>query len=144
MDGLEAPPAFNLSHSGDHGLVALGGHGRLGIDVEVRLPRRHLSAIARRVLGPVEQAALERTEGEAERRLFHRFWTLKEALIKASGEGFALDPAGFEVPPAMIGGGRRGHFRFPGRSGEHWCLDDLGEERFAAALAREIGEGAAC
>ena len=33
--------------------------------------------------------------------LFFRLWSMKEALIKALGSGFSLNPFGFEVPGPM-------------------------------------------
>ena len=63
---------------------------------------------------------------------------MKEALIKALGTGFSLNPSRFEVPAEMLEGALSGTFRFPHVPGVQWHLQDLSEERFAAAIAFEI------
>ena len=137
--GARLPLTFNVSHSGGHGLIALSAvGGRLGVDVEERIPRRHLDELVAAVMGPEERAELAALRGPAELRLFYRLWTLKEALIKALGTGFSTDPSGFEAPPAMRGGGVAGVFRFPHLPSVAWRLEDIGDERFAAALAYEL------
>jgi 4'-phosphopantetheinyl transferase len=76
--------AFNLSHSGDWGLLALARGCALGVDIErPRLVSRRGSLLARCF------SACERTwVGEDDARLL-RAWTLKEALVKAHGRGIA-------------------------------------------------------
>ncbi len=123
------PPSFNVSHSGDHGLIAFAPSGRVGVDLEVRRPGRDFDGVGRRVFGARERAAGEEA--------FYRLWTMKEALIKAVGAGFTLQPARFEVPAAMIAGAVSGEFRFPHLPDVRWRLHGLDEPRFAAALAFE-------
>ncbi len=75
---------FNLSHSGDWALLALGDN-EIGCDIE-----RHRQADALR-LGKVVFTENElRTIRENPDRLgqFYRFWTKKEALLKCMGKGF--------------------------------------------------------
>ena len=40
LDGSPAPVSFNVSHSGNHGLIAFAQKKRLGVDVEERVLRR--------------------------------------------------------------------------------------------------------
>ena len=77
-------------------------------------------------------------QGREKADLFYRFWSLKEALIKALGTGFSLNPSRFEVPRSMLEGGRASVFRFPHRSSDRFWLEDLGETRFAAAIAYRL------
>ena len=135
VDGQRVPIGFNVSHSGGHGLIAIAAGGQLGIDVEERKPNRRFDGIGRRVYGPAERHLLAEAKGPRKAALFYRLWTLKEALIKALGTGFTLNPSTFEVPEAMLSGERAGRFRFPQNPENHWQLLDLGEPRFAAALA---------
>ncbi len=125
---------FNVSHSGRHGLIAIDGHGRIGVDVEERRPREDLEGIGRLVFTPAEQRLLERAERDRSRE-FYRLWSLKEALMKAVGAGFSLAPAKIELPEALLRGARTGEYRFAESPAETWRLVDLGERRFAAALA---------
>ena len=135
VNGQRQPIGFNLSHSGGHGLIAFAAHEQLGIDVEERKPGRNFDGIGESVYGPAEQRLLAKAEGPRKAAFFYRLWTLKEALIKALGTGFTLNPSTFEVPEPMLHGERSSQFRFPNQPQDSWQLMDLGEPRFAAALA---------
>jgi len=79
--------AFNVSHSGAHALIALGGAGALGVDIEATgagLPER---GVLERVLTSAERAWVG-TEPDA----FYTLWTAKEALLKAHGTGIRIAP----------------------------------------------------
>ena len=130
--------SFNVSHSGDHGLVAFAPSGRLGVDVEERQRRHDPDGPIRDVFTAREQAAMAAAEGDDKLRLFFRLWTLKEAAIKALGTGFSLDPATFEIPASFFGCQRQAEFEFPHLPGVPWRLDDLGTADFAAAIAHEL------
>ena len=138
--GRRARCGFNVSHSGRHGLIAIGGQDGLGVDVEERLPRRDLEGIGGLVYGPMEKDLLAAATGVERIHVFYRLWSMKEALIKALGTGFSLSPRGFEIPEPMLCGCRSGVFRFPHMPSQAWRLLDLGEARFAAALATSAGE----
>ena len=140
VDGAPAAIDCNLAHGGEHGLLALSP-GPVGVDVEVRREGREFGRIARRVFAPAEQAVLASRSAAARVACFYRFWSLKEALIKARGTGFAVPPASFELPASLLAGARSGRFRFPDREEPEWVLHDLGEARFAAAAARAGGVG---
>ena len=135
--GEPAPLNFNVSHSGPHGLIAVVPEGRVGIDVEDRSPCRDIDGVASLTFTPAEQAELAAAEGIRKTEFFYRIWTLKEALIKALGTGLSLNPARFEIPPAMRSRARRCIFRFPHLPDERWRLEDLGNADFAAAIATE-------
>ncbi|MCY4640536.1 MAG: 4'-phosphopantetheinyl transferase superfamily protein [Chloroflexi bacterium] len=143
VGGEPAPVSFNVSHSGRHGLVAFAPGGRLGVDVEELGPRRNLELLMEGVLGPAERAAVRSREGPDQPRFFLRLWTMKEALLKAHGRGFLLDATAFEIPPAVRRGATRGTLELPQEPGVIWQLEELGDERFAAALARDVSPGPA-
>ena len=136
--GARLPLNFNVSHSGSHGLIALSVAGRLGVDIEERTQRRHLKELIEAVMGPEEQTELAALRESAKLHQFYRLWTLKEALIKALGTGFSTDPSRFQAPLAMRRGGMAGVFSFPHLPSVAWRLEDIGDERFAAALAYEL------
>ena len=138
VDGRRADVGFNVSHSGRHGLIAIGAHDRLGVDVEERVSKRDLEGIGSLVYGSNERRLLAAAAGRDKVHLFYRLWSMKEALIKALGSGFSLNPSRFEVPPATLQGERSGSFRFPHEPSSEWRLLDLGEPRFAAALAYRV------
>ena len=136
--GQPVGAGFNVSHSGRHGLIAIAGHDCLGVDVEERVSQRDLEGIGSLVYGPMERRLLGNTAGRERVRLFYRLWSMKEALIKALGAGFSLNPTGFQIPAPMLRGARSGAFRFPHLPSQSWRLLDLGEPRFAAALAYRL------
>jgi len=94
---------FNVSHSDERLLIALSRKGRLGLDIEVLDREVDFLGIGRSVFTADEQAALAKATGEARRDVFFRFWTRKEALMKASGEGFQRPPRSFEIPVDLRG-----------------------------------------
>ncbi len=130
--------AFNVSHSGGHGLIAITDKASVGVDVEERAPQRDLDGIGSLVYGPREQRFLGNASDREKVQIFYRLWSMKEALIKALGTGFSLNPSGFEVPGPMLRGERSGIFRFPHLPSQAWRVLDLGESRFAAALAYRL------
>lgn len=84
-----APPldhwAVNASDSGDWHLAGLAEDTALGVDVERNRPRPNWQALARRWYAPEEQDWLA---AQADPQAgFLRLWTLKEALLKAIGDG---------------------------------------------------------
>ena len=139
VDAAPAAIDFNVSHSGPHGLIAVTRAGRVGIDVEDRAPPRDIDAAAALTFAAAELAELAAAGEACRTRLFYRIWTLKEALIKALGTGFATDPSQFEIPPAMRQGARRSTWRFPQLSAAQWQLENLGNADFAAAIVTELG-----
>ncbi|MDE0045510.1 MAG: 4'-phosphopantetheinyl transferase superfamily protein [bacterium] len=138
LAGRPVDIAFNVSHSGRHGLIAITSEACVGVDVEERASRRDLDGIGSLVYGPEERRLLGTASGRKKVQIFYRLWSMKEALIKALGTGFSLSPSGFEVPRAMLHGERSGTFRFPHLPSQSWRILDLGEPRFAAALAYRL------
>lgn len=138
LKGKPAPISFNTSHSGSHGLITLANDGRLGVDVEERCEQRDLDAIIGDVFTGPEQADLASVTGPCKLHMFYKLWTIKEAFIKAMGTGLSLSPALFEVPYAMRRGAGSSVFEFPEMDTVQWQLTDLGNERFAAAVAYEM------
>ena len=127
-----------MSHSRSIGLIAVGETGRLGVDIEEHTPQRNLDLLIDEVMGPDEQARLAVSNGPEKLRLFYRIWTFKEALTKALGTGLTTDVSQFQVPPGLVDGGRSGVMRCPSLSGVTWALEDIGNDRFSAALAYEM------
>lgn len=89
-------PAFNLSHTEGLALVAVA-RTPVGIDVERLRPLADALGLARRFLAPAEAAAVAAGGAAGRDAAFLRVWTRKEALLKASGHGLALDTRAIEV-----------------------------------------------
>ena len=135
IDGLTASISVNVSHSGKHGIVGIAPHGKLGIDIEIPVQRKDLEGISKMVFTPKEQSELEKVSGIEKIDLFYKLWTLKEALIKAVGTGFSLNPSRFEIPSDLRKGAMKGAFKFPHLPHINWTLDCLEGKDFIASIA---------
>ncbi len=138
VGGVPASIAFNVSHSGQHGLIALAPEGRIGVDVEEISARKDIDGDIRLLFSPGERARLNRADGRRQLELFWSLWTMKEALVKASGTGLVRDTVSFTIPPAMDLEAKRAVFRFCDTPSTQWLLERLDSTRFAAALAYEV------
>lgn len=138
VGGVPASTDFNVSHSGRHGLIAVAPKRRIGVDVEVRSPRRDIDGDIRLLFSPEERARLNEANGRRRLELFWSLWTMKEALLKALGTGLSRDTTGFTIPPATSFGDGRVDFRFPDMPATRWQLQALDDTRFVAAVALEI------
>ncbi len=145
VHGVPASIQFNVSDSGDHGLIAIAPVGSVGIDVEERSVNRDLDGLAEMVFDADEQASMLKVSGERKVERFYRLWTAKEALVKALGTGLYLDVSTFQAPLALLRGSTGAEFRFPHLPEVAWWVEDLGTSDFAAAIAHEMtaGDGAA-
>lgn len=90
-------PGFNLSHSGDLALVAVGSMPHVGVDIEELRGRAGMRDIAAEAFTDGENAALAGFAQEALVDPFLACWTRKEACLKALGTGLATDPRSLEV-----------------------------------------------
>jgi 4'-phosphopantetheinyl transferase len=105
------PVAFNLAHAGDRVVVAIADdHGvEVGVDVEA-IPGRDDAVLAGAGPGLLTAAELAVYRGQAvDRRgyAFARWWTRKESLLKATGEGLTVPLSAVEVTapdaaPALV------------------------------------------
>jgi len=125
--------AVSVSHSAGLVLVAIASGYRVGVDVE-RVREGPWLLLPAHALAPRELAAHDRCAPEERPAALLRYWTRKEALLKAAGVGLAVDPrsvqvsahdapAGVESLPAELG------------TPTSWWLADLEVDGYSAALA---------
>lgn len=81
---------FNVSHSGDCGLIALALDTALGVDVERMRAMAHMDGMAERCFAESELAAWRALPEDRRGPVFFALWSYKEAFLKATGEGIAL------------------------------------------------------
>jgi 4'-phosphopantetheinyl transferase len=81
---------FNVSHSLDTVLIAVAHKRKVGVDIEHARGSISAEEIAETVFSAPERHALRRLDGEAKDVAFLRFWTRKEAYVKADGRGVSL------------------------------------------------------
>ncbi len=80
---------FNLAHSQDLALCAVNYMYQIGIDIEHIHPVSDLENLAQRFFLPEEYALLRSLPLEQKQNCFFRYWTCKEAYLKATGNGLA-------------------------------------------------------
>ncbi|WP_421659106.1 4'-phosphopantetheinyl transferase family protein [Leptothermofonsia sp. ETS-13] len=83
ISGLE----FNLSHSQDLMLCAIARNSRVGVDLEYLRPVSDLDHLTQRFFSPQEYLAIQALPEDERLRSFFQYWTCKEALLKAIGDG---------------------------------------------------------
>jgi 4'-phosphopantetheinyl transferase len=83
---------FNVSHSRDLAAIAISRYDPVGIDLELIDPGFPRDDVAPNILASDELCDLAALPEEGQAAYFFQLWTLKEALLKAVGSGFAMDP----------------------------------------------------
>jgi phosphopantetheinyl transferase len=84
--------AFSVAHTRDVIAVIEGDDDALGVDVERIDPTVNVEELGRIVLAPAEQATLAAIPPPDRVRHFFWVWVVKEAVLKAIGTGFRIDP----------------------------------------------------
>ena len=90
---LSSDLSFNLSHSGDWGLLAVAAGSAVGVDLEQIDPLIDCRKIAAQFFNPQEIYSFNNYPERRKLRGFYRLWTSKEARLKRFGFGFSADPA---------------------------------------------------
>jgi 4'-phosphopantetheinyl transferase len=129
---------FNVAHAGDWVLIALGRYP-VGVDVETLDPAFEYRELLDLHFSPAERADVG--TGAAAQRRFFEYWTRKEALLKATGQGLLdalaqvpVRPGVQQVPATVLEGPVR-----------DWTLHTFGiDERHVGALAAPTDAPAAC
>jgi 4'-phosphopantetheinyl transferase len=83
---------FNLSHTSGLVACAIALRRSLGIDVEEVTRAARAIDIIDRFFTPAEAADLRGLAGRERERRFALYWTLKEAYLKARGDGLSQSP----------------------------------------------------
>jgi 4'-phosphopantetheinyl transferase len=95
---------FNVTHSGQHALIAVSEDRRVGVDIEVMHSTFRWRDILDFVCTPTEQQAIVSMPEDLQTQMFFRCWTAKEALVKATGLGIAKGLTGIKLDPLSPGG----------------------------------------
>ena len=81
---------FNASHTDGFGVIAIGTQGPIGVDVE-QIRQIDVPAFSERILSPQERLDFSAVEDHKQLAAMFRYWTAKEAVIKALGVGLNLN-----------------------------------------------------
>lgn len=87
---------FNLSHSGELALLAVGQDLELGIDLEF-ITARPFTGIANILFSDAEKKGLNQLDPRLKPLGFFHIWAQKEAFIKATGLGLSYPTEQFDV-----------------------------------------------
>ncbi|WP_238312854.1 4'-phosphopantetheinyl transferase family protein [Methylobacterium crusticola] len=115
---------LNLSHGAGWVAAALARGGRIGVDVEGAARPVDWDALGPHFLHPAELAEFRALPAGARPRRALEIWAVKEACLKASGEGLSAVPETVRLVP----------------DGAAWRLDHRGLRLRAASLV--LGDGA--
>jgi 4'-phosphopantetheinyl transferase len=133
---------FNVSHSHELALVAIGRDVEMGVDVEAVRSMNDADDIASRFFSPRETAQLRALPDAVRTEAFFACWTRKEAYLKALGSGLAKPLDEFDVafapgesPALCVHGDERETAR--------WSIRGLAPAPgYTGALVTESGGGA--
>ena len=129
---------FNVSHSEALALYAVAADRRVGVDLERVRPLPDAANIAQLCLSPRELATLTDLTGRAFETAVVRGWTLKEAYLKATGEGLVLPPERVELAIAPDAPPRLLAVDGDARAAARWSLSSFAPAPgYTAALAVE-------
>ena len=118
---------FNVSHSGDLALLAVGCAREVGVDLERLRPGRagERMRLAERFFSPAEAAGLRALPEDERDDAFLVCWTRKEAYIKAVGRGLSLPLSMFEVTVSPKAAAALQRTAWNPQDASRWLLRDL-------------------
>jgi 4'-phosphopantetheinyl transferase len=93
---------FNLSHSGGLMVAAVCLDWSIGVDIEKEDLRIHPLEIAERYFCDREREEIAKADPGASLQVFFQLWTAKEAVLKATSLGLALELSKLEVGLAPL------------------------------------------
>ncbi|MBB5315456.1 4'-phosphopantetheinyl transferase family protein [Tunturibacter empetritectus] len=127
--------AFNVAHSEDTILIALTRTGSVGVDVEYFDRSTDIMEVAQYNFTASENQCLAAIADPRSRiKTFYRYWTRKEAVLKADGRGLIASLASFDISFESV-------HRHPVRIGQ--STDDQGKLFFVSDLTLNIEAAAA-
>jgi len=138
----EGDLAFNLSHSEDIAICAVGRGCSLGVDVERIRPFADAQRLAEQFFSPTELAVFRTVPARDRLLSFFNCWTRKEAWVKATGDGLSRSLDDFDVTLAPGTPARLLRVREAPEEAERWTLRDLAPASgYVGAVAIESSEG---
>lgn len=117
---------FNVSHSANMALVAVGSEHCLGVDIEKIRDDVDTSELAERFFSLRERAGLKALPDHLRAPGFFACWTRKEAFLKATGDGLSFPLADFSVTTHPDLDPELEEIKGNTAAGKQWFLADLG------------------
>jgi 4'-phosphopantetheinyl transferase len=101
ITGIEPPPYFSISHSGNWVACACSDLVPLGLDIELHDARRNLDAISQHTFQPDDIEWLSKQPDKV--AAFYRLWSIKEARFKLTQRyTIASIEHRYELPHAVM------------------------------------------
>ncbi|MFN8590514.1 MAG: 4'-phosphopantetheinyl transferase superfamily protein [Thermomicrobiales bacterium] len=88
---------FNLAHAAARALIAVAREREVGVDLEWIDPNLDVPALLSVACTPAEAARLAAVPEDRRVVDFLTLWTLKEAYLKATGQGLSREPRAIEI-----------------------------------------------
>ncbi|KAA3617197.1 MAG: 4'-phosphopantetheinyl transferase superfamily protein [Calditrichaeota bacterium] len=126
---------FNVSHSGNLGLIAISDIAQIGVDVEKYREEMITGDIAKRFFSDLEVTEFLSLNENEKLQGFFNCWTRKEAFIKAVGKGLSIPLNTFDV--SLIPGSQTElrDVRYKNETADGWHLSDIKvDSGYAAAF----------
>ncbi len=129
---------FNVSHSDNMALIAVGVQNALGVDIERVRPDVKAAELSERFFSSSERAALRSLPETLRVAAFYACWARKEAFLKAIGEGLGFPLEDFSVSVHPEKQPRIEEIKGDTNAGQHWTLLDVdAAPHFRSAVAIE-------
>ncbi|WP_372750478.1 4'-phosphopantetheinyl transferase superfamily protein [Litorivivens sp.] len=90
LSNVDDAPRFNLSLTDGVAILAVHADADIGADIEYHGHGRSMLEVADQYFSALEIADLKTLPSTDQKRGFFRYWTLKESLVKAKGEGMSV------------------------------------------------------
>lgn len=117
--------SFNLSRSQSVGLCAVAYGQEVGADVEWIRPLDGLETLVNRFFSPLEKEDWQHLEEGQRLEAFFRYWTCKEAYVKARGDGLTLPLNRFDVAFSPSAPPRLARIQGDATEAANWHLQTL-------------------
>ncbi|MDE2430644.1 MAG: 4'-phosphopantetheinyl transferase superfamily protein [Burkholderiales bacterium] len=85
-------PFISIAHAGETIVFAINEHTPIGVDVELLRTDVDIDDLMQLAFDAIEIQAVNDFDAHCRLRKFYEFWTLKEAFLKATGEGLLTEP----------------------------------------------------
>jgi len=93
IDGNASKVTFNLSHTDNKMLLAVGYQQEIGVDIEAWNDRVDFTLVANACFAESERLFWQSLPSPKKDAAFYQFWTRKESFVKAVGAGITIGVA---------------------------------------------------
>ena len=130
---------FNISHSGDLGIIAISKNNPVGIDIEQILELNDLDNLMDLIFTESEIKQIDLLDHFDKTKMFYKIWTAKEAFVKAIGQGLSFPVKNIELEINHLENISIKYIKkFPDSLNDWQLLSFVPEENYISTLAVNI------